>query len=93
MRHLRRGFECERGDQVIVLLSERNMGYVFVALSAAGFGLLSILIKISYSYGAEPITLLAARFMVAVVAIWILVLMLCLAPPRMKIGGTGPDMV
>jgi drug/metabolite transporter (DMT)-like permease len=74
LRQLRRGFECEGGDQVTALLSERNMGYVFVALSAAGFGLLSVLIKLSYSFGAEPMTLLAARFMVAVAAIWILAL-------------------
>ncbi len=50
------------------------MGYVFVALSAAGFGLLSVLIKLSYSLGAEPMTLLAARFLVALVVIWILAL-------------------
>jgi drug/metabolite transporter (DMT)-like permease len=75
MRQLRSGLEYERGEQVTVLLSEKNMGYVLVALSAAGFGLLSILIKLSYSLGAEPMTLLAARFSVALVVIWIVALM------------------
>lgn len=58
------------------MLSEKTTGYIYIALSAAGFGLLSILIKTAYSMGAEPMTLLAVRFLVAAVSVWAIVLML-----------------
>jgi len=65
-------------------LSNKTLGYLFVALSAAGFGLLSILIKVAYRLGAEPITLLAVRFLMATGLIWVIALVL--VRPALRIG-------
>ncbi len=64
--------------------SNKTLGYIYIALSAAGFGLLSILIKLAYSLGAEPMTLLAVRFLLATVLIWIIAL--AVDRPALHIG-------
>lgn len=41
-----------------------------MALSAVGFGILSILVKTAYSLGGEPFTVLGVRFVMATVIVW-----------------------
>ena len=56
------------------MLSERTTGYLLVALSGIGFGVLSILVKTAYSLGGEPFTVLGLRFVLATAIIWLIAL-------------------
>lgn len=58
------------------MLSERTIGYLLVALSGVGFGVLSILVKTAYSLGGDPFTILGVRFVLATILIWIIALRL-----------------
>ena len=52
-----------------------SRGAVFCLLSAAAFGAMGIFGKLAFDDGATPGTLLAARFTIAAVALWCLMLM------------------
>jgi len=47
-------------------MTKQNIGALQAAASAAGFATLAILIKLAYQAGANVITILAARFLIAV---------------------------
>jgi len=52
-------------------MSSTTLGAVLVAISALGYSTNPILGKISYSFGANAITLGAARFSLAALALWL----------------------
>jgi drug/metabolite transporter (DMT)-like permease len=54
--------------------SDLTLGGLLVALSALGYATNPIFAKIGYMYGATPITLMAIRFVVASLGLWLAIL-------------------
>ncbi len=54
--------------------SERTKGTLYVALSGIAFGILSILIKLAYTRGADPFTILGLRLAMATAIVWAIAL-------------------
>ena len=52
--------------------SREREGVILCAISATGFGLMSVLAKIAYAHGANIVTLLSVRFVIAAVILWVL---------------------
>jgi drug/metabolite transporter (DMT)-like permease len=53
-------------------MSHRTKGFLLVLVSALSFSIIPILGKIAYSMGISPLNLLAWRFVIAAVAIWLI---------------------
>jgi drug/metabolite transporter (DMT)-like permease len=65
-----------------VLRSERTVGFLLIALSAACFGAMPVFGRGAYAAGADPTTLLLLRFGIAGVVLWVLVLIRRAPVPR-----------
>lgn len=53
-------------------MSPQHTGALMVLVSAAGFATLAILIKLAYAAGANTITILATRFILAAACLWLI---------------------
>ena len=76
--------------------SERTIGFLLVALSAACFGAMPLFGRGAYAAGADPTTLLLLRFTIAGAVLWVLVLVRRAPLPRGRtlgllvlMGGVG----
>jgi len=61
-------------------LNQQHLGTLLVLMSAAGFATLAIFIKIAYASGANTLTVLTLRFMLAALFLWILLKPLGISP-------------
>ncbi len=61
-------------------LNQRHLGALLVVGSAAGFATLPIFIKIAYAAGANTLTVLTLRFMLAALFLWIILIPLGISP-------------
>lgn len=57
------------GLEEVIILSSQHTGMLLVAASAAGFATLAIFIKFAYAAGANIITILAGRFVLAAICL------------------------
>jgi len=64
----------------MIVLSQQTKGALLVLMSAAGFSTLAIFIKIAYAAGANTITILTMRFLLASICLWILLKALAISP-------------
>lgn len=64
----------------MILLSQKNIGALLVLLSAAGFSTLAIFIKLAYAAGANTLTILTMRFVLASLCLWLLLPLLKISP-------------
>jgi len=61
-------------------LKKQHLGTLLVLLSATGFATLAIFIKIAYSAGANTLTVLTLRFILASLLLWVLLKPLGISP-------------
>jgi len=61
-------------------LNQQHLGALLVLISAAGFGTLAIFIKMAYAAGANTLTVLTLRFMLAALLLWIFLKPLGISP-------------
>ncbi|MDH7478950.1 MAG: DMT family transporter [Syntrophomonadaceae bacterium] len=53
--------------------NKKALGVALVVLSALGFGSVGILVKLAYNHGVNTLTMLAGRFTLAALAIWVII--------------------
>jgi len=64
----------------MIYLKKQHLGTLLVLLSATGFATLAIFIKIAYSAGANTLTVLTLRFILASLLLWVLLKPLGISP-------------
>jgi len=64
----------------MIHLKQQHLGALLVLLSATGFATLAIFIKIAYSAGANTLTVLTLRFMLASLLLWMVLRPLGISP-------------
>lgn len=64
----------------MIHLKQQHLGALLVLLSATGFATLAIFIKIAYSAGANTLTVLTLRFMLASLLLWMALKPLGISP-------------
>ncbi len=64
----------------MIELNQRHLGALLVVTSAAGFATLPIFIKIAYAAGANTLTVLTLRFILAAAFLWITLIPLGISP-------------
>lgn len=64
----------------MISLNQQTKGALLVLLSAAGFSTLAIFIKIAYAAGANTVTILTMRFLLASLCLWILLKLFAISP-------------
>lgn len=64
----------------MISLNQQHLGALLVVASAAGFATLPIFIKIAYAAGANTLTVLTLRFMLAALFLWIILIPLGISP-------------
>lgn len=61
-------------------LNQQHLGALLVLISAAGFATLPIFIKVAYAAGANTLTVLTLRFMIAAIFLWMVLKPLNISP-------------